>query len=180
MLAADTSNRGFCSGLHTYALSCGEQDWLCRFGRAFTTYDGEFREFRRRCESALVDLWCNGKPATTILAWPFNHQQDGTPRNLKRCTVGKKCSLKCTSKYFWINYFQYLYLWIYIAIAVRIRIPVKALACKELFAQSEGKLNLSRALHCAMVERGGHQQNIWMVVVSSLSIGYMQCIIYTV
>ena len=79
---------------------------------------------------------------------------------------------------------------------------MKALACKELFSQSEGKLNLSRALHCAMVDRGGRQQNIWTVVVSSLSIGYMillyrsrydiitsyvisyifniQCIIYTV
>ena len=53
-------------------------------------------------------------------------------------------------------------------------LSVKALACKELFAQSEGKLNLSRALHCAMMQRGGRQQIIWMVVVSSLSIGYMK------
>ena len=52
-------------------------------------------------------------------------------------------------------------------------LSVNALAGKELFAQSEGKLNLSRALHCAMMGRGGRQQNIWMVVVSSLSTGYM-------
>ena len=72
------------SGRHPFALSCGGQDWLCRFHRAFTPDECEFLEFSASCESALAGAmsWLACFPIQRSIKHSIKSNSKQSPREM--------------------------------------------------------------------------------------------------